>query len=71
MHDQTVSESALAQFADGAGVLLDVHARSLLEQMTAVRFLDLARWARERRPDLYDEYRQSSRQGLATILRRQ
>ena len=68
VHNQTVSEPALAQFADGAGIPLTGQVRAVLEQMSAVRFLDLARWARERRPDLYDKYRQCSQQGLRTLL---
>jgi hypothetical protein len=67
-HDQTISRAALDQFAIGAGVTLDRQAMAVLEQLSAARFLDLARWARERRPDLYQQYRQTSRQGLTTVL---
>ena len=69
-YDRLVDELALAQFAEGAGVGLDKQATTGLEQMSAVRFLDLARWARERRPDLYREQCGSSRLALATILGR-
>lgn len=68
VHDQTISPDALRRFADAAGLPLSGHVTATLMQMTALRFLDLARWARERRPDLYDEYRQSSQEGLRTIL---
>ena len=67
-YDRTVTGSALAQFAEACGLSLDEPTTAVLEQMSAVRFLDLARWARERRPDLYQEYRRSGRRGLASIL---
>jgi len=67
-YDGTVNELALAQFADAAGVVLDEQTTTVLEQMSVVRFLDLARWARERRPDLYEDYCRSSQLALATIL---
>lgn len=68
VHDRTVQSSALDLFADAAGVRLDEQATAILEQLTALRLLDLARWARERRPDLYDQYRRSSQLGLATLV---
>jgi aminoglycoside phosphotransferase (APT) family kinase protein len=67
-YDRTVTKSALDHFAHAAGVPLDEQTSAVLEQMSALRFLDLARWARKWRPDLYEEYRQSSQQGLAVIL---
>ena len=67
-YDPSVDELALAHFADGAGVTLDKQTTTVLEQMSAVRFLDLARWARDRRPDLYQEQCRSSRVALAAIL---
>lgn len=68
VHDRTISYDALHQFADAAGLPLRDHETAILTQMTALRFLDLARWAKDRRPDLYDQYRQSSHHGLRTIL---
>lgn len=68
VHDRTISDDALNQFAAAAGLPLGDHETAILTQMTARRFLDLARWARDRRADLYDQYRQSSHQGLRTIL---
>ena len=67
-YDRSIDELALAQFAEGAGVPLDEQATAVLEQLSAVRFLDLSRWARERRPDLYPEQCRSSRLALAAIL---
>lgn len=67
-HDQTVSRAALDQFAEGAGLALDRQAMAVLRQLSAVRYLDLARWARKQRPDLYQQYRKSSHQGLTTVL---
>lgn len=67
-YDRSIDELALAQFAEGAGVNLDEQATVVLEQLSAVRFLDLARWARERRPDLYQEQCRSSRLALTAIL---
>ena len=69
-YDRTVDERALAQFAEAAGVAMDDQRTAVLEQMSAVRFLDLARWAREHRPDLYQDHCQTSRRGLTTILTR-
>lgn len=68
VHDRTITYDALQQFADAAGLPLGNHETAVLTQLTALRFLDLARWARDRRPDLYDQYRQSSHHGLSTIL---
>jgi uncharacterized protein (DUF2132 family) len=36
--------------------------------MAALKLLDVTRWARERRPDLYDEYLHRCRRGLAVLL---
>jgi aminoglycoside phosphotransferase (APT) family kinase protein len=69
VHDRTISYDAMHHFADAAGLPLGNHETAILTQLTALRFLDLARWARDQRPDLYDEYRQSSQHGLRTILR--
>lgn len=68
VHDQTVSRDALHVFAAAAGLPTGDTVMAILQQMTALRYLDLARWARERRPDLYDSYRLSSGNGLKTIL---
>ncbi|WP_259362838.1 hypothetical protein [Curtobacterium sp. ME12] len=35
--------------------------------MTALHLLDVTRWARDRRPDLYDEYLGRCRSGLERI----
>lgn len=68
VHDQTISPEALHHFAAGAGLTTDDAVMAVLKQMTALRYLDLARWAKERRPELYDQYRVSSGRGLRTIL---
>lgn len=68
VHDRTISHDALHQFAAAAGLPMGDQVSALLNQLTALRFLDLARWARDRRPDLYDQYRHSSRHGLRRIL---
>ncbi|NQX26429.1 phosphotransferase [Microbacteriaceae bacterium VKM Ac-2854] len=47
---------ALAAFAVGAGVTLDSDILALLHRLTVLRSLDLARWAREHRPDLAPAY---------------
>lgn len=69
VHDQTISADALHLFGTAAGLPTGDGVMAILLQMTALRFLDLARWARERRPDLYDRYRISSAHGLKTILK--
>lgn len=68
VHDRTISLDALHHFAAAAGLPMGDRVTAILNQMTALRFLDLARWAKDRRPDLYDNYRHSSRVGLRNIL---
>jgi aminoglycoside phosphotransferase (APT) family kinase protein len=70
VHDRTISHDALHRFACAAGLPIGDRVTAVLNQMTALRFLDLARWAKDRRPDLYDQYRRSSRHGLRKILDR-
>lgn len=53
---QEQPSDALAAFAAGAGIPLDADTRSLLHRLTVLRTLDLARWAREHRPDLAADY---------------
>lgn len=66
--DRELPWSTLADLADGMGVALDASARQTLLRMTALRLLDLARWARDRRPDLYPSYRDACASGLTTLL---
>lgn len=68
VHDQTIGYDALHLFAAAAGLPAGDAVLDVLKQMTALRYLDLARWAKERRPDLYDHYRASSSDGLKAIL---
>lgn len=65
--DSELPWAALADLADGMGVDLDAAARQTLVRLTALRLLDLARWARDRRPDLYASYRGACASGLARL----
>lgn len=60
--------STLVDLADGMGVDLHASARQTLLRLTALRLLDLARWARDRRPDLYPSCRDACASGLTTLL---
>lgn len=61
---------ALLDLADGTGTDLDAAALRTLRSLTALRLLDLARWARDRRPDLYPAYRDACASGLVTLVAR-
>jgi hypothetical protein len=58
-HDDFMTAAGLASDDD------DDHRR--LASMTALHLLDVTRWARDRRPDLYDEYLGRCRSGLERI----
>lgn len=59
--------SAVVDVAAGMGVTLDDSTLGTLRRLTALRLLDLARWAQARRPDLYPTYRDACAVGLATL----
>src|SRR5690606_28129773 len=48
VHDESISHEALTDFAIAAGTPLDSITLRRLAQLTVLRFLDLARWARDR-----------------------
>lgn len=59
--------SAVVDVAEGMGTVLDDATAQTLRRLTALRLLDLARWARDQRPDLYASYRDACSTGLATL----
>lgn len=59
--------SAVVDLAEGTGTVLDDTAERTLRRLTALRLLDLARWARDQRPDLYASYREACATSLATL----
>jgi aminoglycoside phosphotransferase (APT) family kinase protein len=61
---------ALVDLADGTGTDLTATALRTLRDLTALRLLDLARWAHDQRPDLYPAYRDTCASGLATLVAR-
>lgn len=65
--DRDLPHGSLLDLADGMGVSLDAAARRTLVRLTALRLLDLARWAREQRPDLYTSYRDACASGLTAL----
>jgi aminoglycoside phosphotransferase (APT) family kinase protein len=69
VHDQTVPPAALVRFAAAAGLPLTDDTERMLVRLTVLRFLDLARWARERRPDLYPDYLAACAAGVHAALR--
>jgi aminoglycoside phosphotransferase (APT) family kinase protein len=69
VHDQTVPRAALDDFAAAAGLPLTDDTERMLVRLTVLRFLDLARWARERRPDLYPDYLAACSAGIHAALR--
>jgi len=66
--DRELPWSTLVDLADGMGITLDTPARQTLLRLTALRLLYLARWARDRRPDLYPSYRDACASGLAALM---
>lgn len=66
--DRELPWSTIVDLADGMGVALDASARQVLLRLTALRLLDLARWARDRRPELYPSYRDACASGLAALM---
>lgn len=65
--DEEITREDLADFWDGTGLTQDARAAEVLRRMTALRLLDLTRWARDRRPDLYSEHRDACARGLARL----
>jgi hypothetical protein len=63
-----VTEADLAEFATGAGAPLERATERVLVQMAVLQFLDVVRWALDRRPDLYDHFLDECRTGLAALL---
>lgn len=55
------------EFMAGAGLSSSEDHRTLVS-MTALHLLDVTRWAREQRPDLYGEYVERCRAGLERLL---
>lgn len=66
--DRELPWSTLVDLADGMGVALDASVRRTLLRLTALRLLDLARWARDRRPDLHSSYRDACASGLTALI---
>ncbi|MFJ3034910.1 aminoglycoside phosphotransferase family protein [Curtobacterium pusillum] len=64
--DREVSEQEFGAFAAAAG-LGEPEVLRTLGAMTALHLVDVARWARERRPDQYREYVAASRRGLRRL----
>ncbi|MCU1447695.1 aminoglycoside phosphotransferase family protein [Cryobacterium sp.] len=69
VHDRTITPAALADFAAAAGTPMTEATERVLLALTVLRFLDLARWARERRPELYSDYLVACTAGIRTALR--
>lgn len=65
--DGAVSRDEYDELVGSAGLasVSDLHT---LASMAALKLLDVTRWARERRPDLYDQYLHRCRSGLAALL---
>ncbi|MGY4858829.1 aminoglycoside phosphotransferase family protein [Cryobacterium sp. AP23] len=70
VHDRTIAPAALAAFAAAAGTPMTEATERTLVRLTVLRFLDLARWARERRPELYPDYLAACAAGIRATLRR-
>jgi aminoglycoside phosphotransferase (APT) family kinase protein len=68
VHDRSIPRAALADFAVAAGLPLTGETQRMLVRLTVLRYLDLARWARERRPDLYAGYLADCAAGIRTAL---
>jgi len=66
--DGTVARQDHDEFAAAAGLTTAADHRRLAS-MTALHLLDVTRWAREQRPDLYDEYVARCRTGLEALER--
>jgi aminoglycoside phosphotransferase (APT) family kinase protein len=64
--DGSVTRADHDEFMTAAGLTSDDDHRRLAS-MTALHLLDVTRWARDRRPDLYDEYLGRCRSGLERI----
>jgi aminoglycoside phosphotransferase (APT) family kinase protein len=69
VHDRSVPRTALVDFAAAAGVPPTGETERMLVRLTVLRYLDLARWARDRRPDLYADYLTACAAGIRTALR--
>ncbi|PXA72153.1 aminoglycoside phosphotransferase family protein [Cryobacterium arcticum] len=67
--DRTITPAALAAFAAAAGIPMTEATERMLRRLTVLRFLDLARWARERRPELYAGYLAACAAGIRFTLR--
>lgn len=69
VHDRTIPLTALADFAAAAGTPMTEATEQMLLRLTVLRFLDLARWALERRPELYADYLAACAAGIRFALR--
>ena len=69
VHDHSITPAALADFAAAAGTPMTAATERVLVRLTVLRYLDLARWARERRPELYADYLAACSAGIRTALR--
>ena len=65
---RTITWAEFDELARSAG-LDDPDDVATLAAMTILQLLDVVRWAADRRPDLYDRYRDECRTGLARVLR--
>lgn len=65
--DGSISRAEYDEFVAGAGVSSEAD-RSVLGAMTILHLLDVTRWAREKRPDLYGEYVERCRTGIERVL---
>lgn len=64
--DGSISCAEYDEFVAGADVGSEAD-RSVLAAMTVLHLLDVTRWAREKRPDLYAEYLERCRSGIDRI----
>ncbi|MFJ3379299.1 phosphotransferase [Curtobacterium sp. NPDC090217] len=64
--DGSITRQEYDAFVASAGLGSDA-ARRTLAAMTALHLVDVTRWARDRRPDLYDEYLSQCRAGIGRI----
>lgn len=63
-----VTRAELEDLASAAGLPLTVDHERVLVAMSVLAHLDVARWALDRRPDLYPRYRDAGRTGLRQLL---
>jgi hypothetical protein len=66
--DGSIARADHQEFVASAGLASDDDRRTLAA-MTVLHLLDVTRWALERRPDRYDEYRERCRTGVERLLR--